>query len=398
MLRLSGEVHRISKRTSGVDTPHMVEIIPIQSTAQVILTHGVQLSVHLEEITVNHDSLNSGQVGIVRSNMGIGAITTNGNGNTASARGVVTSEQVLQALNLILAHGKAINFQTMTHKVGLIHVKGASQNVNVNRSRNVNRDNSIQPVRRCIHRNTSSIIILGDELHLAINALQGLHQLLTTSFVSHGINGNLLNLVILNQIVNQILFHNESIQLSGLINLVDNVLHESVKVRFIQKSSFQRLTVDSNLILNAAIHGMIGSKHLCRVTTKFSLHNLIVSSPVSRKIGSSLLHQDVNFLNSCTLRQNTLIEHLPGVLKGNIAHNGQADTVNQRITEIVQTRLIGIQKCPCALNGFSGILNFRSTTKSGFTSENSLENTNSSRCSHNLIPHLLESMGKEKFR
>nr|DAG42446.1 MAG TPA: hypothetical protein [Caudoviricetes sp.] len=394
MLRLSSEVHRISKGTSGVDTPHMMEIVPIQSAAQVILTHCVQLSVHLEEITVNHDGLNSSQVSIVRGNMGIGAITTNRNGNSASTRGVVTSQQMLKALNLILTHGKTINFQTVTNKVGLVHIKGTSQNVNVNGSGNINRDNGIQPVGRSIHGNTSGVVVLGDELHLTVNALQRLNQLLTTSFIGHGRNSNFLNLVILNQIVNQILFHNESIQLGGLINLVNDVLHKSIQVRFIQESGFQRLTVDSHLVLNAAIHGMISSKHLCRVATKLSLHNLIISSTVSRKIGSCFLHQDVNFLNSSTLRQNTLIEHLPGVLKGNIAHNGQADTVNQSVTEIVQARLIGIQERPRTLNGFSGILNFRSAAESGFTSKNSLKNTNSSRCSHNLIPHLLESMGK----
>nr|DAJ53593.1 MAG TPA: hypothetical protein [Caudoviricetes sp.] len=398
MLRLSSEVHRISKGTSGVDTPHMMEIVPIQSATQVILTHGVQLSVHLEEITVNHDSLNSSQVSIVRSNMGIGAIAANCNGNSACARGVVTSQQVFQTLNLILTHGKAINFQTVANKVGLIHVKGTSQNIHIHGSGNVNGDNSIQPVRRSIHGNSGGIIVLRDELHLTVNTLQRLNQLLTTSLISHGGNSNLLNLVILNQIVNQILFHNESIQLSGLINLVNNVLHKSIQVRFIQESGFQRFTVHSNLILNAAIHSMISSKHLCGVTTKLSLHNLVIGSTVSRKIRSCLLHQDVNFLNSSTLRQNTLIEHLPRVFKGNIPHNGQADTVNQSVTEVVQARLIGIQERPRTLNGFSGILNFRSAAESGFGTKNRLKDTNSSRSSHNLIPHLLESMGKKKFR
>ena len=273
----------------------------------------------------------------------------------------------------------------MTHKVCLIHVKCTCQNINVNRSRNINRNNGVQTFSRSIHRNTGSVIFLRDELHLAINLAELLNQSLAGSFISNSSNSYLLELIVLDQLIQQILLHDESIQFSRLINLVNDVLYKRGQICFTHESSFQSFTVDSDLVLNTRVHSMISSVNLGRVTTKFSLHNFIIGSTVSGKIRSSFLHHHVDFLNGSTSTQNTLIKNLPRIFKGNIAHDGQTNTVNQSVTEIVQTWFIRIDKRPCGFNGFSSVLNLGSATKSSITTKYSLNNTNSSRSSHYRI-------------
>ena len=132
---------------------------------------------------------------------------------------------------------------------------------------------------------------------------------------------------------------------------------------------------------------MVSSVNFSRVATKFSFHDFIISSTVSREVRGCFLHHYINFLNSSASTQNTLIKNLPRVFKRNVTHNSQANTVNQSITEIVQTRLIRIDKRPCGFNRFSSVLNLGSTTKSSITTKYSLNNTNSSR-SHSLITYL----------
>ena len=313
----------------------MVEVVPIQSRAKVSFAHGVQLSINLEEITVNHKCLNSGHILIVRGNVSIGLIATSCNSDSTRARGVITSKQMFQTFHFILVKSKAINFKTMTHKVCLIHVKCACQNININRSRNVNRNNGVQTFSRSIHRNTSSVIFLRNELHLAINLAELLNQSLTRCFISNSSNSYFLKLIVLYQLIQQVLLHDKSIQFSGLINLVDNVLYKGRQVSFTHESSFQSFTVDSYLILNTRVHSMVSSVNLSRVATKFSFHNFIIGSTVSREVRGCFLHHYINFLNSSASAQNTLIKNLPRVFKRNVTHNGQANTVNQSITEIV---------------------------------------------------------------
>ena len=312
-----------------------MEVIPIQSRAKVSFTHGVQLSVNLEEITVNHKRLNSGHIFIVRVNVSIGLIATSSNSDSTRTREIVTSKQVLQTFHFILIKSKAINFQTMPHEIGFIHVKCTCQNINVNRSRNINRNNSVQTFSRSIHRNTSSVIFLRNELHLAINLTELLNQGLTGSFISNSSNSYFLELIVLYQLIQQILLHNKSIQLSRLINLVDDILYKGRQVSFTHESSFQCFTVDSYLVLNTRVHSMVSSVNFGRVATKFSFHNFIISSTVSREVRGCFLHHYINFLNSSASTQNTLIKNLPRVFKRNVTHNGQANTVNQSITEIV---------------------------------------------------------------
>ena len=313
----------------------MVEVVPIQSRAEVSFAHGVQLSINLEEVAVNHKCLNSGHIFIVRGNVSIGLITTSCNSDSTRAGGVITSKQVFQTFHFILIKSKTVNFQTMPHKVCLIHVKCACQNININRSRNVNRNNGVQTFSRSIHRNTSSVIFLRNELHLAINLTELLNQGLTGSFISNSSNSYFLELIVLYQLIQQILLHDESIQLSRLINLVDDVLNKGRQVSFTHESSFQSFTINSYLVLNARVHSMISSVNLSRVATKFSFHNFIISSAVSREVGGCFLHHYINFLNSSASTQNTLIKNLPRIFKRNVTHNGQANTVNQSITEIV---------------------------------------------------------------
>ena len=267
--------------------------------------------------------------------MSIGLIATSCNSDSTRTRGVITSKQMFQTFHFIPVKSKAINFKTMTHKVCLIHVKCACQNINVNRSRNINRNNGVQTFSRSIHRNTSSIIFLRNELHLAVNLAELLNQSLTGSFISNSINSHFLELIVLYQLIQQVLLHDKSIQFSGLINLVDNVLYKGRQVSFTHESSFQSFTVDSYLILNTRVHSMVSSVNLGRVATKFSFHNFIVSSAVSREVRGCFLHHYINFLNSSASTQNTLIKNLPRVFKRNVTHNGQANTVNQSITEIV---------------------------------------------------------------
>ena len=363
-----------------------MEIVPIQSRAKVSFTHGIQLSINLEEITVNHKCLNSGHIFIVRGNVSISLIATSCNSYRTRARGVITSKQVFQTFHFVLIKSKAVNFQTMTHEIGFIHVKCTCKNININRSRNINRNNGVQTFSRSIHRNTSSVIFLRNELHLAINLAELLNQGLARSFISNGRNSYFLKLIVLYQLIQQILLHNKSIQFSRLINLVDDVLYKSRQISFTHESSFQSFTVDSYLVLNTRIHSMVSSVNLSGVAAKFSFHNFIIGSTVSREVRGRFLHHYINFLNSSASAQNTLIKNLPRIFKRNVTHNSQANTVNQSITEIVQTRFIRIDKRPCGFNRFSGILNPGSTTKSSITTKYSVNNTNSSR--HSLITSL----------
>ena len=228
-----------------------------------------------------------------------------------------------------------IYHDNMTSELCLIHMERSSQYINIHSSVEVRSSNKVLLILRSGSPHTCIVHLIVKDGHAIRNSLNFNHGF--TSRCSIGNRGDGFNdkSAVIVPLTDKLLHLNELIQRGRLIHRINQPSNETVKT-IIRHESFTELFIgDSQRVIKLAINAVEYRGYIGQVTLKQSV---LCSSGV---IGLRFNNINVNFLNGFTNRQSTLFKSSKRVSCHTIVQDNKADTVDQRINELVSLCFIG---------------------------------------------------------
>nr|DAW38119.1 MAG TPA: hypothetical protein [Caudoviricetes sp.] len=296
--------------------PHVIEIVPVHTTRDILLGELIVVVIHLEPLTVNQNSLN--------------VLHECQFSRCDFLNHIRVSTNLIEPL--IVESSEVINQHQLTHEVSLIHVESGGQHIYI-----------VLCIVLAIHENILVTLRRGS-MH-ALGVELGFHkgQQVRSSTELHSCvlhvtiqNGNRVHLTTGDALDNQILEQQVLIILGGGVNGIDNLCNQILHTVDRSESLLQVLILDSNRVLHTPVHSVESRTHIGKSTFQLT---------VSRLFGgelTSLSNVYEHFLNSLTKLKITLLEFRIGVVKDGRLNTHKGDTVNQRSKEIVSTVRITI--------------------------------------------------------
>nr|DAI24361.1 MAG TPA: hypothetical protein [Caudoviricetes sp.] len=285
-LRRGSEDKGVGKGRSAEGFPHMVEVVPVQTLAVVVLGELHQVIEHHEPLTVNQRGNTSGE------------------------------------------SAEVINENTVSHELGLTHVECGSQHLHINDGiKGSIQDKELVVLLGKVH-NAHSIILAGHELQLIADCLDVGHDFLGGSGRRFGDN-NGIHTALGGSILDKLLHAQEFIELRTSVHTVHDSCNE-VSNPFRGKERLPQLLLrNGSLVEVLEVHFVEHSGHI----RDFPFEHRFLSQ--DRVKGVGLGDVDENLLDGLAVFHHPFFEHLQGVLVRFAGDDNTGDTVHQGIQKLV---------------------------------------------------------------
>lgn len=326
---LGGSEHkRIDEGRRAVDSPHMVELVPVQALRVVDLGELIQHIVDLEPLLVHDDRLDRGKGGVLRRRD-----TVAGVGEHGGAVDRIIGKQHVETVKLALIESEAVDADMSAEPVGAVDVERLGENVNVGKGVEVSRGDSIDAADLTEVLVACGGVVGGHEAELGGRGLD---------ILDHGLCGRLVHgsgsvavgeTAAQRDLRNDVLHHNELVIVGRGVQAVDDT---GDKVRNAVQGR-ERLTklllTDGDRVLRLEVHSVEHAVHVGLVASEHG------GLRVRRIEGVSVGDIYEDFLDRLAELKDTFLGEGPRVRVHAGSDDDSRNAVDQRRNELIHARL-----------------------------------------------------------
>lgn len=326
---LRGREHeRIDERRRAVDSPHMVELVPVQALRVVNLGELIQHIVDLQPLFVHDDSLDRAEGGVISSRDTVAGI-----GEHGGAVDRIIRKQHVEAVKLALIESEAVDADMSAEPVGAVDVERLGENVNVGKGVEVCRGDSVDAADLAEVLVAGGGVVGGHEAELGGRGLDVL---------DHGLCGRLVHgsgSVAVGETAaqcdlgNDVLHHNELVVVRSRVQAVDDTSDQISDAIEGRERLPQLLLADGDRVLRLEVHSV---EHAVHVGLIASEHGGLCIRRIER-VSVCDIYED--FLDRLAELKDALLGECPRVGVHAGSDDDSRDTVDQRRNELIHARL-----------------------------------------------------------